>query len=122
VVGQFGVHRALEESACEVGEQPAGPDDLRLRAGAREQLVDQVIAQALTHFVRQLVRQGRVSVAPAGVSLRSPSRLAPRNAGGTRTLLLNHRFHRHETPFMPTHRIGHSRLEPTDASVRLRGW
>ena len=44
VIGQLDLHRALHEALGQLGEQPAGPGDLLLRARAGEQLVDHLIA------------------------------------------------------------------------------
>jgi hypothetical protein len=98
---------ALHQAARRIAEQPAGPEDLSLTAPAREQPVDQPIGQLLTSLLRQLARrkarpdplQGLLRqltrerpAAPggrraAGISLRSPSGLAPRNVGETLNLI-----------------------------------
>jgi hypothetical protein len=44
VVGQLDLHRALHQPPGQLGEQPAGPGDLLLRARAGKQLVDHLIA------------------------------------------------------------------------------
>ena len=44
VVGQLDLHRPLHQALGQLGQQPAGPGDLLLRARAGEQLVDQLVA------------------------------------------------------------------------------
>ncbi len=115
MLGQLRRHRPLYQPAREIGEETAGPNDLLLGPPAREQLVDQPIAQPVAHFRRQLgkrgvLRRGR----SASGSLRSPSGLAALPAGATRLNGLIHSAadsRRHESPFdsMPTQRIGHFR-------------
>jgi hypothetical protein len=82
VLGQLGRHRPLHEPAREVGQKTAGPDDLLLRAGVREQLVDQLVGQAVTDLGRELDEGGPLPRArSASGSLRSPCGLAALPAG-----------------------------------------
>ena len=53
VVGELDLHRPLHQTLRQLAEQPAGPGDLLLSPGAREQLVDQPIReQRLDHLQR----------------------------------------------------------------------
>jgi hypothetical protein len=45
MVSQLDLHRPLDQPLGQLRQQAAGPDDLLLRAGAREQLVDQLVTQ-----------------------------------------------------------------------------
>ena len=47
MVGQLDLHRPLHQPLGQIGEQPAGPGDLLLRARAGEQLIDHLIADPL---------------------------------------------------------------------------
>jgi hypothetical protein len=82
VLGQLGRHRPLHQPAREIGQQATWPDDLLLGPRAREQLVDQLVAEPLTNLRRE-PRTGRAlrPARRAGVSLRSPSGLAPLTTG-----------------------------------------
>jgi hypothetical protein len=47
VLGQLGAHRALDQAARQIAQQPAGPHDLRLGARPGQQLVDDPIGHLL---------------------------------------------------------------------------
>ena len=81
VLGQLGIHRALDQPARQIGQQAARPDDLLLAARAGEQLVDQLIAEPLTNLRGSSLDRRARGARAAGISLRSPSGLAPRDAG-----------------------------------------
>jgi hypothetical protein len=110
MVGQLGVHRPLNEPPGQLGKQPTGPDDLFLRLGAGEQLIDQLVAEPHTQFGRQ--RSDAELVRPrAAIPIRSPYGLTPRD-GGAGIKLVDHLpwNRRHDTPLpvMPTQKIGQS--------------
>jgi hypothetical protein len=98
MVGQLSVHRALHQPAREIRQQPARPDDLLLAARPGEHLVDQLIAQTLADPIGQPRDPGIRGRRAAGIPLRSPSGLAPRDAGA-RPRLLDPAPGWHETPF-----------------------
>ena len=75
MLGQLRRHRPLHQPLGQLREHPARPDDLLLGPGAREQLVDHLVGEAIANRVRELERRA------AGRPLRSPSGLAPRPAG-----------------------------------------
>jgi hypothetical protein len=111
VVGELDLHRALNQPLRQLREQAPGADDLLLAVSAGEQFVEHLARQRHLDPVRQIRHPGRdTSLASAGVSLRSSSGLAPRNASGTRVLHLHLRRCRHESPFdsVPTQKPGHS--------------
>jgi hypothetical protein len=85
MLGQLGAQRTLHESAREIGQQPAGPNDLRLGPRARQQLVDQPIRQPVANPRRQLdARHGPPRTAcRAGISRGSPCGLTALNAGAS---------------------------------------
>ena len=73
MVGQLDLHRALHQPLRQLREQPARADDLLLALGGGEQLVEHLVRQKLLDPVRQIAHTGRdTSIAPAGMSLRSP--------------------------------------------------
>ena len=53
VLGQLGVHRPLNQPAGQLRQHAPRPDDLLLRPGAGEQLVDQLITETLPQLGRQ---------------------------------------------------------------------
>ena len=83
VLGQLGIHRALDQPTRQIGQQAAGPDDLLLAARPGEQLVDQLIAEPLADLLGQPLDRGARGARAAGIPLRSPSGLAPRDAGAS---------------------------------------
>jgi hypothetical protein len=90
MVGELDLHRTLNEPLRQLRQKPARPDDLILAAGAGEQLVDHLIREKLSNLSGKIAHSGRsINLTPAGISLRSPSGLAPRNASGTRILRLH---------------------------------
>ena len=99
MVGQLDLHRPLQQTLGQIGEQPAGPRDLLLRARAGEQLVDHLVAdplrrhpQSLSHttaatstidgLIDQLRRERRRGGHPAGAP---PPVLSGRPTGSLRS-------------------------------------
>ena len=80
MVGQLDLHRSLHQPLGQLRQQPTPPGDLLLRPSASEQLVEQLVRQKLLQLIGEL--QPPVPAPAAGASLRSPSGLTPRHAGG----------------------------------------
>ena len=77
MLAQLRLQRPLHQPLRQPGEHAARPDDLLLRAGAGEQLVDHLIREPVPQLPWELdLRRGRA----ADRSLRSPSGLAPQPA------------------------------------------
>jgi hypothetical protein len=53
-IGQLDLHRPLQQTLGQTGEQAAGPGDLLLRARAGEQLVDHLVADPLRRHPESL--------------------------------------------------------------------
>jgi len=88
MLGQLRRHRPLNKPLRQLREHTARPDDLLLGPGAREQLVDHLVGEAIADRFRKLERLS------AGRPLRSPSGLAPRPAGA----LISAGLRRHDAP------------------------
>ncbi len=111
MVSELDLHRSLDQPLRQLRKQPTRPHDLLLPVGTGEQLVHHLVRKQLPELSRQLAHPRRsTSISPAGIPLRSPSGLAPRNASGNLVLRLHLRRCRHESPFdsVPTQFIGHS--------------
>src|SRR5437588_9573999 len=84
MLGQLRRHRPLNQPAGEIRQQPSGPDDLLLRPRPSEQLVDQLVTEALTNLRREIHQREVLQRARSATgSLRSPSELAALPAGAT---------------------------------------
>ena len=56
VVGQFDLHRPLNQPLGQLGEKPTRPDDLILGLGTGQQLVDDFVGQDTAQVVGHLLK------------------------------------------------------------------
>jgi hypothetical protein len=118
MLGQLRRQRPLHQPLGQLREHPAGPDDLFLRAGTGEQLVDHLVRETVANHVRDLERPA------AGRALRSPSGLAPHPAGAIDQLVkLGLGLRRHDPPFRSCLHSGSDTPSGTvrSSSVKLTG-
>jgi hypothetical protein len=70
VAGQLDLHRPLHQPLGQLAQQATGPDDLLLRPGSRQQLVDELVRQLPTQVIGHPVKHPRRRRHP-------PKRLSP---------------------------------------------
>jgi hypothetical protein len=73
MVGQLDLDRPLHQPRRQLREHSAGPEHLLLVRSAREQLLNELVRQIVTHFIRQPLKDPRRG-APNGSLALSRSR------------------------------------------------
>jgi hypothetical protein len=59
VIGQLDLERSLHQTLRQLRQQPAGPDDLLLAAGPRQELIDNVVRQLSADVIRHAAKHPR---------------------------------------------------------------